>query len=329
MGRRPMMARLIAWLCFGAGIALPALAPGGPAPTLDAPARAAMADPPSGGAAPRRDARPGISDLDRRRLATAVEGLAPQRPGIIDAYVVVAALDSDPVFGREAREAARVLARRYDAAGRTLLLAGYDGRSIDPLPRGSLETLETALNHVARLIDSEEDALILYVTAHGTPAGLAWRDQGAFIATLPPTWLDYVLRHGRLRNRLVIISACFSGVFLPALASPEGAVITAAAADRTSFGCASDNDWTFFGDALLNHALRKSQPLAAAFGEAKGLVGTWEARGKLIPSNPQIAVGAQAAAWLRPIEARMPKAASAPVGRPAIEAMDQAVAAGR
>jgi hypothetical protein len=219
------------------------------------------------------------------------------------------------------------LFRSYDAAGRTLLLAGYDGRSIDPLPRGSLETLETALNHVGRLMDPDEDALILYITAHGTPAGLAWRDQGEFIATLPPPWLDYVLRHGRLRNRLVIISACFSGVFLPRLASPEGAVITAAAADRTSFGCASDNDWTFFGDALLNHALRKSQPLGAAFGEARGLVGAWEARGRLIPSNPQIAVGAQAAAWLRPIEARMPKEASAPVGRPAIEAMDQAVAA--
>lgn len=275
----------------------------------------------------RRDGSPAITDLDRTRLAAAADGLAPQRPGIVDAYVVVAALDSDPVFAREAREAARVLARRYDAAGRTLLLAGYDGRSIDPLPRGSLETLETALARVAGLMDRDEDALILYITAHGTPAGIAWRDQGQLLANLPPSWLSYVLRHGQLRNRIVILNACFSGIFVPSLASPEGVVMTAAAADRTSFGCASDNDWTFFGDALVNHALRSNQPLTTAFGAARGLVGTWEARGRLTPSNPQIAIGAQAAAWLRPIEARMPKAASTPVGRPAIEAIDQAIAA--
>lgn len=268
-----------------------------------------------------------ITDLDRQRLATAADALAPQRPGTVDAYVVVAALDSDPVFAREAREAAKVLTRRYDAAGRSLLLAGYDGRSIDPLPRGSLETLKAAIAKVARVMDPEEDALILYITAHGTPAGIAWRDQGQYFGTLPPPWLDYNLKQNRLRNRLLIISACYSGVFVPTLASSEGVVITAAARDRTSFGCASENDWTFFGDALLNRAMRKAQPLAAAFDEARTLVGSWEAKGKLIPSNPQIAVGPQAAPWLRAIEARTPKAPGTPVGRPATDAMEEAVAA--
>lgn len=308
-----MMTRLTAWLCFCAGAALIATA--------------AIADQPSGMPAIRRAPSPGITDTDRRRLAAAADALAPQRPGTVDAYVVVAALDSDPVFAREAREAARVLARRYDAAGRTLLLAGFDGRSIDPLPRGSLETLEAALERVGEVMDPDEDALVLYITAHGTPSGIAYRDQGELLGLLPPTWLDYVLRHSHVRNRLLIISACFSGLFVPGLSSPDGVVITAAAADRTSFGCASDNDWTFFGDALLNHAMRRNQPLAAAFGEARGLVGTWEARGRLIPSNPQIAVGPQAAAWLRPIEARMPKEASVPVGRPATDALDEAIAA--
>lgn len=270
---------------------------------------------------------PGITDVDRRRLAAAADRLAPQRPGIVDAYVVVVALDSDYVFAREAREAARVLAQRYDAGGRTLLLAGLDGRGIDPLPRGSPDALSEALARVASVMNPDEDALILYITAHGTPQGLAYRDQGEFLATLPPAWLNDALRRNHVRNRLVIISACFSGVFVPTLAAPDGAVITAAAANRTSFGCASDNDWTFFGDALVNHALRKSQPLTAAFGEARELVGTWEAHAGLIPSNPQIAIGPQAASWLRPIEARMPKQASVPVGRPAIDALDEAVAA--
>jgi hypothetical protein len=59
-----------------------------------------------------------------RRVDRALGALQPQRKGVIDAYVVAVALDSDPVFGREAREAGRVLSRRYGAAGRTIVLAG-------------------------------------------------------------------------------------------------------------------------------------------------------------------------------------------------------------
>lgn len=269
----------------------------------------------------------GITDADRIRVAAAAARLAPQRPGTVDAYVVVAALDSDPVFAREAREAARVLAARYDAVGRTVVLAGLDGRSIDPLPRGSPETLGDAIARVAKVMNPEEDALILYITAHGTPVGIAYRDRGKLLATVPPAWLDDVLRRGGVRNRLVIVSACFSGSFVPILASANGAVISAAAADRTSFGCASDNDWTFFGDALVNHALRKRQPLAAAFAEARGLVGKWEADARLIPSNPQVTIGSHVGSWLHPLEARMSKGVGSPVGRPAIDAIDEAIAA--
>ena len=320
------MARLAGVVRMCVGVSL-TVAAGALAQTYGPSPFGTLTHPFPGGEAGQPDAPAAITDVDRRRLATAADGLLAQRPGMVDAYVVVVALDSDPVFAREAREAAHVLASRYDAQGRTLLLAGLDGRSFDPLPRGSPETLRTAIAQIAAVMDVQEDALILYITAHGSPGGLVYRDRGTVMAALSPVWLDDALRRSRISNRVLIVSACFSGVFVPILASPEGVVITAAAKDRTSFGCASDNDWTFFGDALINHALRKSQPLAAAFGEARGLVSTWETSGKLIPSNPQIAIGAQAAAWLKPIEARMPKVASAPVGRPAIDALDKAVAA--
>lgn len=269
----------------------------------------------------------GTTSVDQQRLAAAASHLAPERKGVVDAYVIVVALDSDPVFAREARETARVLTQRYDAAGRTLLLAGLDGRSIDPQPKGSPDTLGQAIKQVAGIMNTEEDALILYITAHGSPQGIAWRDQGQMLGNVAPEWLDDLFKHYRIANRLVMVSACFSGIFVPVLRSEAGAVITAASADRTSFGCQSDNDWTFFGDALINHGLRKAQPLASAFGEAKGMIGGWEAKGKLIPSNPQIAIGPQAGTWLGPLETRMPKLASAPVGRPAIDSLDKAIAA--
>lgn len=266
-----------------------------------------------------RDRDPAAELEEHRKLDRALQALSRQRPGTVDAYLIAIALDSDPVFGREARAAADVLRRRYGADGRTVVLAGSDGSGPSELPRGSPQTLAIALARVAELMDEREDALILYSTSHGAPFGLYYNDGDSGYGAISPFRLKTMLDRLGLANRLLILSACYSGVFVPVLESPTGAIVTAAAADRTSFGCAADNDWTFFGDALVNRALRRPQPLAAAFAEARGLISGWEAQVRIAPSLPQISVGAEAGRWLAALEQRMPRTASAPVGRPAIE----------
>ena len=81
---------------------------------------------------------------EHRRLAAALAKIAPGRGGVVDAYVLVAGTDSDPVFGREAREVARVLARRYGAATRTIIFAGTEGTSETGLPTGSPPNIAAA-----------------------------------------------------------------------------------------------------------------------------------------------------------------------------------------
>jgi hypothetical protein len=238
---------------------------------------------------------------------------------VVDAYVVAIGLDSDEVFGREAREAGKVLSRRFDAAGRTLVLAGSDGRGGAALPTGSLHSLSLALARVAELMDEKEDVLVLFSTSHGIPTGLTYHDGDEGYGVLTPARLAALLQGLGLRNRLLILSACFSGVFVPAVWSDTTALVTAASAGRTSFGCAADNDWTFFGDALINRALRKPQPLAAASEEALRLIAGWEAGKNYDASYPQVSIGSRVGAWLGPLEARMPKAATQPVGRPAAQ----------
>jgi hypothetical protein len=210
-----------------------------------------------------------------------------------------------------------VLSRRFDSAGRTLVLAGSDGRGSGALPRGSLHALSLALARIAELIDPDEDVLILYSTGHGAPYGLTYHDGDEGYGVLTPARLAALLAELGFRNRLLILSACYSGQFVPVLYGDTTALFTAASAGRTSFGCAADNDWTFFGDAMINRALRKPQPLAAASTEALKLVGQWEAGRKLEPSYPQVSIGSRVDSWLKPLEARMPKTATAPVGRPA------------
>jgi hypothetical protein len=60
-----------------------------------------------------------------------------------------------------------------------------------------------------------------------------------------------------VRNKVVIISACYSGVFIPRLADVIN-IITAADANHSSFGCEDKAKWTYFGDAFFNAALRQA-----------------------------------------------------------------------
>lgn len=258
---------------------------------------------------------------DHRRLSAALAALLPQRKALVDAYVVSIALDSDPVFSREAREAGKVLARRYDAAGRTLVLAGPPGATPDDLPHGSLSSLALALARVAEVMDKAQDVLVLYATSHGAQVGIAYHDGDQGYGLLAPARLAALLDELGIRNRVLLLSACYSGIFVRPLAGETTALVTAAASDRTSFGCRAENDWTFFGDALVNHALRKPQPFEAAAIEARDLISGWEMAAQLVPSSPQVTIGEGVAAFLGPLEARMPATATAPVGAPATDAL--------
>lgn len=272
-----------------------------------------------GGTQVERNRAPAVELEEHRKLDRALRALLPQRHGTIDAYVVSIALDSDPVFGREARVAGDVLRRRYGAAGRTIVLAGSEGSGPSALPRGTPETLAIVLARIAELMDRNEDALILFTTSHGTPVGLYYNDGDNGYGLISPNRLAGMLDGLGLRNRLLILSACYSGVFVPRLQSETSAIATAAAFDRSSFGCAAENDWTFFGDAMINHALRSAQPIADAFAQANGLISDWETQLRVQPSHPQWSVGAGAARWLAPLERRIPPAATQPVGRPALQ----------
>jgi hypothetical protein len=94
---------------------------------------------------------------------------------------------------------------------------------------------------------------------------------------LRPLHLRSALSQAGIRNKVIIVSACFSGHFImPFSADPGALVLTAAAADKTSFGCEPSRDWTYFGDALFNHALRGGLSLMESYNDALSLISTWE-----------------------------------------------------
>jgi len=116
----------------------------------------------------------------------------------------------------------------------------------------------------------------------------------------------------------VVVSACFSGGFIPPLRDPGTLVITAARHDRRSFGCSDENDFTYFGRAFFKDALPASHSFQEAFEKAERLIrqrelALLETRGEVSEeefSLPQIAAPAairrQVARWWATLTAATP-----------------------
>ena len=99
----------------------------------------------------------------------------------------------------------------------------------------------------------------------------------------------------------MIVSACYSGTFVPPLANDNTIVITAADARNPSFGCAPGREWTFFGDAFFNRSLRPGVDLRSAFNGARLTISEWELAEELPPSNPQAHFGPALVEKLAPL----------------------------
>jgi tetratricopeptide (TPR) repeat protein len=194
-------------------------------------------------------------------------------------------LDGDQsVFESEATKAAKIVAESFGSSSVTV--RSNTKRRED----ANAETVASTLQSVAGTMDAEHDILFVILTSHGSQAGIEVK-AGSHEETLSPTQLVNALNNAPARYRIVVISACYSGVFVRPLADPNTLVITAADADHSSFGCRNGNEWTYFGDAFFNAALRHTADLRAAFDEAKSIVRKRERQKRLTASNPQMSGG--------------------------------------
>jgi peptidase C13-like protein len=189
------------------------------------------------------------------------------------------------VFRREATGAAEVVASRFATGPVDVQYNSRTGGA------ATIEGLARSLQAAAHGLDAENDVLFLVLTSHGSPDGLVVK-AGRLVQTLTPSDLAGMLARTGVRHKVVVISACYSGVFVRRLANPDLLVITAADATHSSFGCEDRARWTYFGDAFFNVALRHTSSLKAAFAAARAQVRKRELHERFEPSNPQMAGGA-------------------------------------
>jgi hypothetical protein len=188
------------------------------------------------------------------------------------------------VFRSEATGAAQIVESRFGGDPVVVKFNTKKGGG------ATVETLAATLQATAKNMHGDSDILFLILTSHGSPQGLAIT-AGPLVEMLPPFHLAEMLDQTGVRHKVVIISACYSGVFIPRLADANTLVITAADARHASFGCEDKAKWTYFGDARFNVALRRATSLKAAFLLARSLVLKRELLQGFEPSNPQMAGG--------------------------------------
>lgn len=199
-----------------------------------------------------------------------------------------------PIFDNARRDVAQALLNVGFGRGRLAQL------SVNPNGEpGVQETTPPAFTALSQQATAQAAGCLFYFTSHGSPQGMTF---GRYARLDPQTLAGLVDGWCGQRPTVVIVSACFSGVFVPALAGPNRMVMTAARGDRSSFGCGGTDRYPYFDECVLT-SLPRSVNLLHLADQVRACVTRREGEtGSSPPSEPQVLIGDQ----IRPVLAGLP-----------------------
>ncbi|MBO9709053.1 MAG: peptidase C13 [Caulobacter sp.] len=150
--------------------------------------------------------------------------------------------------------------------------------------KSELETIHAGLRDLAA---RNAAGCLFYISSHGAPEGVQL-DQDI----VPPQLLAAMIDDAcPSRPSIVVVSACFSGVFLPPLQRDDRMILTAARADRASFGCGENDKYPYFDDCFLSSA-QTARDFLALGRAAQACVRRKEVETNAEPaSEPQLWIG--------------------------------------
>jgi hypothetical protein len=231
--------------------------------------------------------------LQPRLLDKALTDLEDQRPDVTDLYFVGFAPDAaEDVFRKDVVAARELFDERFDTDGRSVALIN-NPRTVLDTPLATVNNLRETLNEIGATIDRDDDVVLVFLESHG---GRDYRLTAEFppleLDELSPQMLREMLDQSGIKWRIVIVSACYSGGYVEPLKDDYTLIMTASAANRTSFGCGTDSDATFFAEALFKQALHFEDSFVKAFEQARTSIAEREKKEKVSPpSDPQLSIG--------------------------------------
>jgi peptidase C13-like protein len=225
------------------------------------------------------------------RIAAAIDGVtASNGSGPAVFYVGFAGDGDQAIFKREALFAQTVFADHFGSGDHSVdLINDVDDR--DSFPIATVSGLTQTLKLLSSRMNTEEDVLVLMLTSHGSKDSLVVSNGTVPLMQLGPADLRQALDESGIKWRVIIVSACYSGIFVEPLKTDGTLIATASDTGHTSFGCADDRDLTYFGEAFLKDSVPTTPSLEAAFKKAATLIQQREGAEHLEHSNPQLYIG--------------------------------------
>jgi hypothetical protein len=225
--------------------------------------------------------------LAQGRLLDDALSNVPASTPMVELYTLTLGGDGkQSVFLRESDYVSNMLSSRFGAFGQ-IRLVNHRDHLVDR-PMATRENLRRAAITLAER-SGPEDLIFIYLTSHGSSEHELVLDQPRMeLADLPADELAAVLAPLKNRDKIVVISSCYSGGFIPALKDERTLIMTASRADRVSFGCSEEANFTYFGDALFAQALNQTDDLEHAFKLAKATVAERELADGFEASEPQL-----------------------------------------
>lgn len=208
-----------------------------------------------------------------------------------DTYLYAEALYGEPVFQRDVKSFSQTVSLHLDKPKASHLFSAMD----TTLPASLNGKGKEALADLAAKADDDKDLVVVMLTTHGSPDILAYKAPNEDPFGISPAALENRLSALSADQQLIILQACYSGSFIDDLAAPNRIILTAAAADRSSFGCEPNNKNTWYIEAF-NDALAQGGSLKDIATRAHALVRAREKAQGIPPerySNPQISVGSK------------------------------------
>jgi hypothetical protein len=228
-----------------------------------------------------------------RLLARTLDAIEPGRDGRIDLYYVgMGGYARQDVFMREVKAVEKMMQEQFGAGGRTASLLN-NPKTVMEMPIASATSLKSVLKRMGAVMNRDEDILFLFMTSHG---GKDHKFTLEFwplrFNDLTPEVVRAALDDAGIQWRVIVVSACYAGGFINALRDERSIVVAAAGPDRKSFGCSNEAEWTYFGKAFFDEALRAEPRITAAFKSARAAVAAREKKERVEEqSDPQMHAG--------------------------------------
>lgn len=176
----------------------------------------------------------------------------------------------------------------------TLQLSSSD-KYIQP-EKGVYEANAQNINEAfVQLKTTGNEGCLIHMTSHGA------KGQGFYLSRagiLPPSSLEKLVDYAcGSQPTVILISACYSGQFITeGLKGPNRVILTAARADRPSFGCSADTEYTYW-DACMIHELPNSKTWKELYQNVNACITNKESAIGATPSEPQAFFGDNTQDW--------------------------------